>query len=165
MAAAGGRQRSPWNSSHGPGGTSSGSADSTIVQPISWTAIASTRPPNTAHSAWAPKQMPSTGTPAWSAARSQSSSSAIHGSGSFTELIAPSTTTCPTSAAEPSAGSGPSSGNRCTDSSAPRASNAAAMKPAESTSWCRTTITRFMLRPSCRASFDPRIEVRGQDGS
>ena len=59
--------------------------------------------------AGAPKQIPSTGTPAWSAPRSQSSSAAIQGSGSLTELMAPSTTTWSTPA---SAGSGPSSGNR-----------------------------------------------------
>ena len=109
VAAGGGRQRSLWNSSHGPGGTSSGAADSTTRQPISVYPIASTRPPNAAHSAWAPKQMPRTGTPAWSAARSQSSSAVIQGSGSLTELTAPSTTTWSTPA---SAGSGPSSGNR-----------------------------------------------------
>ena len=92
VASEGARQRSLWNSSHGPGGTRSGSADSTSRQPISRRSIASTWPPNAAHSAWAPKQMPSTGTPAWSAARSQLSSSAIQGSGSLTELTAPSTT-------------------------------------------------------------------------
>src|SRR5580704_1637965 len=144
VAAGGGRQRSWWNSSQGPAGTRSWSADSTSCQPISRRSIASTRPPNAAHSAWAPKQMPSTGTPARSAARSQVSSSAIQGSGSLTELTAPSTTM---RSAPPGAGSGPSSGSRWTDNSAPRASNASAMKPAESMSWCRTTITRSMAGP------------------
>ena len=80
-------------------------------------------------------------------ARSQASSSAIQESGSLTELTAPSTTMW---SAPTGAGSGPSSGNRWTESSAPRASNASAMKPAESMSWCRTTRTRFC--PASRAA-------------
>jgi hypothetical protein len=55
--------------------------------------MASTRPPKAAHSAWAPKQIPSTGTPARSAARSQATSPVIQASASLTELTAPSTTT------------------------------------------------------------------------
>ena len=74
-------------------GIASGVAGSTVYQPISLRAMASTWPPKAAQMAWAPKQMPSRGTPAWSAARSQSSSRAIQGSGSLTELTAPSTTT------------------------------------------------------------------------
>src|SRR5215475_1061009 len=42
-------------------------------------------------------------------------------------------------------GSGPSSGNKCVLSSAPRASNASAMKPAESSVWCRMIMTRIVL--------------------
>ena len=54
--------------------------------------MASTRPPSAAQMIWAPKQMPSTGMPARSAARTQASSSAIQGSGSLTELTEPITT-------------------------------------------------------------------------
>src|SRR5262249_10967554 len=43
------------------------------------------------------------------------------------------------------AGSGPSSGNRCVVILAPRASNAAAMKPGESSAWWRTTVTRMAV--------------------
>ena len=136
-----GRQRSSWNSSQGPAGTTSVIERFDHASSRSPGAVmASTRPPNAAHSAWAPKQMPSTGTPAWSAARSQASSAVIQGSGSLTELTAPSTTTWSTPS---SAGSGPSSGNRWTEGSAPRASNASAMKPAESMSWCLMTRTRI----------------------
>src|SRR5207249_10967465 len=90
---AGSGQWSSWNPGQGPAGTASSSADSTVNQPTSLSGIRSTRPPSAAQSAWAPKQMPSTGTPARSAPRSQASSSAIQGSGSLTELTAPNTIT------------------------------------------------------------------------
>ena len=156
-APAGSRQRSPWNSSQGPAGITSGSVESTTNQPISLPSMASTRPPSAAQSAWAPKQMPNTGRPAWSAARIQASSSAIQGSGSLTELTAPSTTMWSTPS---KAGSGPSSGNKRTASSAPRASNPSAMKPAESTSWCLMTTTRILIilrRPLRASSFDAKL--------
>ena len=139
------------------GPSTSGSVESTTNQPISLPSMASTRPPSAAQSAWAPKQMPNTGRPAWSAARIQASSSAIQGSGSLTELTAPSTTMWSTPS---KAGSGPSSGNKRTASSAPRASNPSAMKPAESTSWCLMTTTRILIilrRPLRASSFDAKL--------
>jgi hypothetical protein len=63
---------------------------------ISLRGAASTPPPNAAESAWAPKQIPSTGTPASSARRSQASSSGIQARSrlsSYTDQMAPSTTT------------------------------------------------------------------------
>src|ERR1700722_7189952 len=51
-------------------------------------------------------------------------------------------------------GNGPSAGNLCTVSVAPRASNASATKPASSSSWWRTTVTRMgpSIAGHCRGS-------------
>ena len=111
---------------------------STVTQPISWRPAFSTVPPNAAASTCAPKQIPSTGTPAASARRSQASSSSIQARASpssYTEQVDPSMTMCATPRRS---GSGPSLGNRIVLSCAPRASKAAPMNPAESSSWWRT---------------------------
>src|SRR5215469_7882405 len=114
-----------------------------MTQPISWRPACSTVPPNVAASICAPKQIPSTGTPAASARRSQASSSSIQARAapsSYTELVEPSTTMC----ARPArSGSEPCLGNSSVLSCAPRASNASPMKPAESSSWWRMTTTRM----------------------
>src|SRR6516164_9796359 len=143
VAPAGGWHRSWWNSSQGPGGISSGSAESIVTQPISWRPACSTVPPNAAASNWPPKQIPSTGTPAASARRSQVSSSPIQACASpssYTEEVEPSMTMCATPARS---GSASSLGYSRVDSVAPRASNAAPINPAESSSWWRTTTTRM----------------------
>src|SRR5262249_43278255 len=118
-------------------------AESIVTQRISWRPACSTVPPNAAASSWPPKQIPSTGTPAASARRSQVSSSPIQARASpssYTEEVEPSMTMCAT---PPRSGSAPSLGYSKVDSVAPRASNAAPMNPAESSSWWRTTTTRM----------------------
>ena len=83
-----------------------------MTQPISARPAGSTVPPSAAARTCAPKQIPSTGTPAESARRSQASSSSIQARASpssYTELVDPSRTMCATPV---SSGSGPSLGNR-----------------------------------------------------
>src|SRR5215831_17405921 len=134
VAPAGGWHRSWWNSSHGPGGISSGSAESSVTQPISCT-----------------------GTPAASARRSQVSSSSIQARASpssYTEDVEPSITMCATPF---SSGSAPSLGYSRVDSVAPRASNPAPMNPAESSSWWRTTTTRMRYLRLPAISFGAKL--------
>src|SRR5215813_14092665 len=57
------------------------------------------------------------------------------------------------------AGSGPSSGNRCVVILAPRASNAAAMKPGESSAWWRTTVTRMAVLRLPALSFGAKLSA------
>src|SRR3954451_22652631 len=171
-APGGSRHRSWCHWNHGPGGTSSASCVAISTQPSSTAGARSTSPPSAAASAWPPKQMPSTGTPAATAVRSIASSGPTHEAMSVapTDQAAPIGTTTSKEAGSGNLASTPGSAKRSagttrnSSTSYPRSANASPTGPGGDTWSCWTT--RARMRRSAHQVLDGVLVLAApSDGS